>query len=171
CTSATCCSPARLWRSIQTLIANKNKQDLMKLCQDGDKAGHVLRVVLSSRLSNDASRYPASHKHRVLQLPTTDNSPAQSAAKLGRSVSDLNALQLAMFHGQEAMAMYLVQWVHQQASAKETAQFLNHLWGHRNNSLHLACFLGMPRLAKLLLDLGVPVDAVNGKLKTPFDCC
>ncbi|KAI8071496.1 hypothetical protein BC940DRAFT_234410, partial [Gongronella butleri] len=170
CNSASCNSPSRLWRSIQLLIADKNKQDLIKLCQqDGaSSTDAVLQVILRSRLANDASYYPASHRHRVLQLP---QGSVSSHGTLGRSVADLNALQLAMFHGQEAIACYFVSWVGQHGSKNEVSLFLNHLWGQRNNSLHLACFLGMPRLAKLLLDAGVPADSVNGKLKTPLDCC
>ncbi|ORZ24116.1 ankyrin repeat-containing domain protein [Absidia repens] len=178
CTSATCCSPSRIWRSIQQFIGEGNKQDLIKLCQDPNRSSHVLRVLLTSRLTNDASLYPASNKHRVVQLSTDDSCGISSLlfrskvnATFGKSATDLNALQLALFHRQEGIAYYLLQLVRQHASDKETGLFVNHLWGTRNGSLHLACFLGMPRVVQLLLEMGVVPDAVNGKLKMPLDCC
>ncbi|CAO3598642.1 unnamed protein product [Absidia cylindrospora] len=180
CTSATCCSPSRIWKSIQQLIGENNKQDLIKLCQDPNKATHVLRVLLTSRLTNDASLYPASNKHRVIQLVDDGSSSSGMSplhfratvnATFGKKATDLNALQLALFHRNEGIACYLLQLVRQHASDKDIGLFVNHLWGTRNGSLHLACFLGMPRVVQLLLEMGVSPDAVNGKLKTPLDCC
>ncbi|ORZ18027.1 hypothetical protein BCR42DRAFT_244291 [Absidia repens] len=179
CTSATCCSPSRIWKSIQQLIGENNKQDLIKLCQDPNKAVHVLRVLLTSRLTNDASLYPASNKHRVIQLVADGSTPGMSPlqfratvnATFGKTATDLNALQLALFHRNEGIACYLLQLIRQHASDKDMGLFVNHLWGKRNGSLHLACFLGMPRVVQLLLEMGVSPDAVNGKLKTPLDCC
>ncbi|KAI8339156.1 hypothetical protein BC941DRAFT_329064, partial [Chlamydoabsidia padenii] len=165
CTSATCCSPSRLWRSIQQLIGQNNKQDLIKLCQDPNRSTHVLQVLLSSRLTNDASLYPASHKHRVIQLPV------EAHATLGKPGTDLNALQLALFHRHEGIAFYLLRLIRQHATEKERTLFVNHLWGTRNGSLHLACYLEMPRVVKLLLEMGVKPDATNGKLKVPLNCC
>jgi hypothetical protein len=176
CTSTTCCSPSRLWKSIQQLIAAHDKQGLIQLCQDPTKSSHVLSVLLSSRLTNDASLYPASNKHRVLNLATLGEKTtplyrAKVTTLFGKSATDLNALQLALFHRQEGIACYLLQLIRQHAPEKDRSLFVNHLWGARNGSLHLACFLDMPRVVQLLLDMGVSPDAVNGKLKTPLDCC
>ncbi|KAG0165879.1 hypothetical protein DFQ28_008177 [Apophysomyces sp. BC1034] len=169
CTSATCCSPSRLWRTIQTLISSDSKEEFQKLCQDSDRGPHVLRVLLTARIANDVSLYPASHKHRVIQH---DPSVRQQATlKFGKSVTDLNALQLALFCRREAMAIQLLTFLRRHAQPYELSLFVNHVWGNKNTSLHLACFLCMPRLVRLLLELGADPNVKNARNVMPANCC
>ncbi|KAI8373141.1 uncharacterized protein BYT42DRAFT_500355, partial [Radiomyces spectabilis] len=169
CTSATCCSPSRLWRAVQTYISTDAKQDLVQLCQDENRGPHVLRVLLTSRLNNDASLYPASHKHRVIQFDASVRPKA--VALFGKSATDLNALQLAIFYRRENLAIWLLKYLRPRCSSAEFKMFLHHVWGHKNTSLHLACFFGMHRLVQLLLDMGMAPSIKNARHLTPADCC
>ncbi|KAF7729845.1 hypothetical protein EC973_003579 [Apophysomyces ossiformis] len=168
CTSATCCSPSRLWKTIQSLISSDNKEEFRKLCQDSDRGPHVLNVLLTCRNANDASLYPASHKHRVIQHDPSIR--RQALLHFGKSVGDLNALQLALFHRKEALAIQLLLYLRSHAQPSKLTLFVNHVWGDKNTSLHLACFLGMPRLVRLLLELGADPNAKNARQVTPADC-
>lgn len=154
CTSATCCSPSRLWRSVQLVIGENNQQGLLKLCQDPVRGPHVLDVVLTQRLANDASLYLASNKHRVLRLDP------DGVALFGKSATDLNALQVALFHRHEDVACTLLELVRDHAVARDRQLFVTHTWGKRNDSLALACYLGMSKVVKLLLDMGLKPHGV-----------
>lgn len=170
CTSATCCSPSKIWKAIQTAIATDDKDGIVKLCQqDPDRTVQVKDVLLTSRLHNDASLYPPSHKHRVLQF---DKSIRREATTLfGKSVTDLNALQVALFQEKEDMGLQVLTFLRQHAAQpSEIQSFVNHVWGQRNTSLHLACYYGMPRLVRLLLELGADPNAVNERQIKPIDC-
>ncbi|KAI9300083.1 hypothetical protein BJ944DRAFT_244537 [Cunninghamella echinulata] len=195
CTSASCCSPSRLWKSIQQFIHQQDDQAFMNLCQDEEKKGHVLRVLLTSRYHNDPARYGASNKHLVLQLsdcmvPTTEmdgngsHQQLNSALyhsnnikrrklvyeKFGKSLTDLNALQLAILYRQEEMICYLLDHVSTYASSKEFHSFLHHQCGKQISSLHLAAFLGLPKVVDKLLNFGLSPNLKNDRLKTPLDC-
>ncbi|CAO3608449.1 unnamed protein product [Cunninghamella echinulata] len=195
CTSASCCSPSRLWKSIQQFIHQQDDQAFMKLCQDEEKKSHVLRVLLTSRYHNDPARYGASNKHLVLQLsdcmvPTTDmdgngsHQQLNSALyhsnnikrrklvyeKFGKSLTDLNALQLAILYRQEEMICYLLDHVSTYATSKEFHSFLHHQCGKQISSLHLAAFLGLPKVVDKLLNFGLSPNLKNDRLKTPLDC-
>ncbi|KAF7731995.1 hypothetical protein EC973_007100 [Apophysomyces ossiformis] len=169
CTSATCCSPSRLWRSIQTIISTNARDEFSHLCQDTIRVPHVVRVLLTSRLQNDASLYPASHKHRVIQFDPSVRSDA--CRKFGKPLTDLNALQLALVHNHEALACSLLHFLRQHTQNAELQLFLNHLWGCGNTSLHLACFFGMSRLVRLMVDLGADPSIRNSRQIGPVDCC
>lgn len=169
CTSASCCSIHKIWKAIQNIIATGDKQAWKQLSQDPDRIAHVKHALLSSRAHNDAGMYPASHKHKVLQFDK--HLRAEAIRCFGKAVTDLNALQVALFHRNEAMACSLVAFLRQHAEPGELQSFLNHVWGERNTSLHLACFYGMPRLVRMLLDIGVSPDMVNARQLKPADCC
>ncbi|KAI7868310.1 hypothetical protein BDF14DRAFT_1795227 [Spinellus fusiger] len=169
CTSSSCCSPSKLWRTLQTLISTNNTQEMNRLCQDPERTSHVLNVVLTSRLANDPSQYPASHKHRVLQFDPAVR--PEATRKFGKKTTDLNAVQLALVHRHEGMAVQLLQFVRHHASVHASTVFVNHLWGHRNTSLHLACFMNMPRTVKLLLDMGAHGFIKNQHQFTATDLC
>ncbi|KAJ8654453.1 hypothetical protein O0I10_009894 [Lichtheimia ornata] len=169
CTSASCCSIHKIWKAIQNIVATGDKQAWKQLSQDPDRIAHVKHALLSSRAHNDAGMYPASHKHKVLQFDKQLRTEA--IRHFGKAVTDLNALQVALFHRNEAMACSIVAFLRQHAEPSELHSFLNHVWGERNTSLHLACFYGMPRLVRMLLDIGVSPDTVNARQLKPADCC
>ncbi|KAI9031661.1 hypothetical protein CLU79DRAFT_694290, partial [Phycomyces nitens] len=169
CTSASCCSPSKLWRTLQTLISTNNKLELSRVCQDKEKSPHILRVLLTSRLTNDPSQYPASHKHRVIRLDPLVH--PEAIRKFGKSVTDLNAVQLALFHRHESIALQILTFIRHRATSVETRMFVQHVWGNRNTSLHLASYLAMPRLVKLLLELGADPIAPNARQLLAADVC
>lgn len=169
CTSASCCSIHKIWKAIQNIVATGDRQAWKQLSQDPDRIAHVKHALLSSRAHNDAGMYPASHKHKVLQFDKQLRTEA--IRHFGKAVTDLNALQVALFHRNEAMACSIVAFLRQHAEPTELHSFLNHVWGERNTSLHLACFYGMPRLVRMLLDIGVSPDTVNARQLKPADCC
>ncbi|KAI9271844.1 hypothetical protein BDA99DRAFT_534312 [Phascolomyces articulosus] len=169
CTSATCCSRSKIWKAIQTAIAMDDKKGLTLMFQDQERIPHIKTVLIKERNMNDASALPPSHKHRILQFDKTLRLEANS--KFGKSVTDLNGLQVAMFQGREDIACQLLQFLRQQASLTELDSFLGHVWGKGNSSLHLACFHGMPRLVQLLLDMGADPHVMNACHFKPADCC
>ncbi|KAI9299883.1 ankyrin repeat-containing domain protein [Cunninghamella echinulata] len=177
CGNGTCCSPSKLWRQLQNIIRTGNEQAFSELCGDEDRARHVARVLFRQRLDNDPSMYPASHKHRVLQLEDiTYDQKLQFKHYFGTSVKDLNGLQLALFFKKESFAKKLLNFLYhhqeqQQLSSNEFQSFINHTWGNKNTSLHLACFLGMPSLVALLLKLGAHPNPINLKNYGPLDGC
>ncbi|OAD67294.1 hypothetical protein PHYBLDRAFT_151546 [Phycomyces blakesleeanus NRRL 1555(-)] len=168
CTSASCCSPSRLWKSIQSMIANDSRDAFTTLSQDPERAPHLTRVLLTLRAANDPLLFPASHKHRVIQFDLPIRSEA--VRKFGKQVTDLNALQLALLQRRDGMAHLILGFLRQTASPKEVQIFVNHLWGQRNSSLHVACFLNMPRLVRLLLDCGADPAFRNARNLGPVDC-
>lgn len=167
CGNGSCCSPSKLWRQIQTIVRTGNEQDFVRLCGDG-RAPHVARVLLSQRLVNDPAMYPASNKHRVLQL----SMPNQQLLRLfGTSARDLNGLQMALFLRNEVMAKTILEFLQDSLSPKELAQFVNHSWGQKNSSLHLAAYWGMVSLVQLLLECGADTTHRNARQRGPLDGC
>ncbi|KAI9493535.1 hypothetical protein BDB00DRAFT_872214 [Zychaea mexicana] len=167
-TSASCCSPLRLWRTLQTIIHNDAKEEFARLC-DTNPAELITRVLLTSRLSNDPALYTPSQKSRVIQFPI--HVRQEAVRKFGKPATDLNALQLALLLKSFSIAFQLLLFLRQHASPAELSQFVNHVWGQRNTSLHLACFWNMHRLVRLLVDLGADTKVRNVRLVAPPDCC
>ncbi|KAI8072136.1 uncharacterized protein B0P05DRAFT_548998 [Gilbertella persicaria] len=165
CNSSSCCSPAKLWRTLQTLIKNDDKKELVQFFKD-DRLVHIVRVALTSRLTNDAALYPPSQQHKVVRLTSRE-----SMLCLGKSFTDLNALQLALLVSSESMVLTLLHQLKAHATRAELKQFVNHIWGQGNSSLHLACFLKRKAVIKVLLDLGCSTDILNTKKKSASDCC
>lgn len=162
CTSASCCSPSRLWRNIQLLINGDQREEFRKLIGDQSKLPHVVRVLLTSRLSNNPLVYskPTTHIDRRL----TD--------KFGRlSATDLNALEIALLQKHDHIAYTIVLLLKRNATPAEVNQFLNHQWGKENlTALHLASFWGMSKLVRLMLDLGADPLTQNNRQLRPIDC-
>lgn len=166
CNSASCCSPAKLWRTLQSLVKGDDKKELIKFFKD-DRLEHIVRVALTSRITNDAALYPPSQQHKVIRLTATK----ESMLCLGKSFTDLNLLQLALMTSSESMVMALLAQLKLHASSAKLKHFVNHVWGQGNTSLHLAVFLKRHSVVKALLDLGCLSDVSNARNKRPVDCC
>ncbi|KAG2228043.1 hypothetical protein INT45_012067 [Circinella minor] len=169
CNPATCCSPSKIWRAIQTAISTDDKEGLTLMFENQERVPHIKNVLIKERNINDASALPPSHKHRVLQFDKTVRLDATK--KFGKSVTDLNGLQVALFYEREDIACQLLHFLRQHASLAELNSFLGHVWGKGNSSLHLACFHGMPRLVQLLLEMGADPHVTNAYHFKPADCC
>lgn len=169
CNSNTCCSPARLWRTLQNLIKEDNRKNLLAFFKD-PRQEHILRVALTQRVANDPSSLPASHRHNLVRFA---NSQLASEAQriLGKSLTDLNALQLALLTSSEPTVLLLLNQLKLHTKPSELKLFIHHLYGQGNSSLHLAVFLNRPRVVKALIDLGASIDCVNGRKKNLMDCC
>jgi ankyrin repeat protein len=161
CTSASCCSPSRLWKQVQSLINTDNRDEFRQLCADSTKLPHVVRVILTSRLSNN----PLIYKSTV----TIDRRLTEKFGKL--SATDLNALELALLQKHDHIAYTLLNFLKQQATPAECKQFLNHQWGKQGNTaLHLAAFWGMSKLVRLMLEMEADPSVQNCRQLRPIDC-
>ncbi|KAI8351516.1 hypothetical protein BD560DRAFT_308840, partial [Blakeslea trispora] len=165
CNSSNCCSPAKLWRTLQTIIKGDNKKELIKFFKDA-RLEHIVRVALTSRVSNDAALYPPSQQHKIIRLTSRE-----SMLYLGKSFTDLNSLQLALLVSSESMVITLLNQLKLHASPSELKHYVNHIWGQGNSSLHLASFLKRPQVVKLLLELGCASDVLNRRKKQAVECC
>lgn len=165
CNSSSCCSPAKLWRTLQSLVKSDDKKELIKFFKD-ERLEHIVRVALTSRITNDAALYPPSQQHKVIRLTTRE-----SMLCLGKSFTDLNLLQLALMTSSESMVMTLLAQLKLHASPTELKHFVNHIWGQGNTSLHLAVFLKRNLVVKALLALGCLSDVRNARNKQAVDCC
>ena len=168
CTSTSCCSPLRLWRTLQTIIHNDSKDEFSRLCET-TPTELITRVLLTSRLSNDPALYSPSQKSRVIQFPI--HVRQEAVRKLGKPVTDLNPIQLALVLKNPLIAFHLLNFLKHNSTQQELVSFLNHSWGQRNTTLHLACFWNMSKLVRLLVDLGADINARNTRLVLPVDCC
>ncbi|KAI8641859.1 hypothetical protein BD408DRAFT_417520 [Parasitella parasitica] len=164
CNSSSCCSPAKLWRTLQSLVKGDNRKELIKFFKD-ERLEHIVRVALTSRITNDAALLPPSQQHKVIRLNTRE-----SMLYLGKSYTDLNLLQLALITSSESTVMALLAQLKIHASPVELKQFVNHVWGQKNTSLHLAVFLKRHLVVKALLDLGCESDGCNARNKKSIDC-
>lgn len=169
CNSSTCCSPARLWRTLQNLIKQNDRKGLLAFFKD-PRLEHIVRVALTSRVSNDGSLLPASQRHTLVRFASPQLA-TEALPLLGKRLTDLNALQLALLESSESTVMALLTQLKLHASTEEMKSFVQHVWGQGNTSLHLAVFLNRPRVVKALLDLGASVDCLNAKQKSVIDCC
>lgn len=166
CNSSTCCSPAKLWRTLQTLVKNDDKKGLIQFFKD-DRLEHIVRVALTSRITNDASLYPPSQQHKVIRLTSRD-----ALLCLGKSYTDLNLLQLALLTSSESTVVALLAQLKAHTTQAELKHFVNHIWGGGNTSLHLAVFLKRHLVVKILLNLGCsPETHKNARNKYASDCC
>lgn len=105
----------------------------------------------------------------------------------GSNIGPLSLLQVAVFFGEEEMALDLIDQI--QSYLKDTEgienqdappsrivwhDLLNKLWGDGNTILHLASFWGMGDLVKRLLILGASPNKLNGVVSgrryKPVDC-
>lgn len=166
CNSSSCCSPAKLWRTIQTLIKENDKRGLIEFFKDA-RLEHIVRVALTSRISNDASMFPASQQHKLVKIH--DN--PKSTFYLGKSFTDLNSLQLALISSSESMVLLLLSLLKSHATSQELKVFVNHIYGQGNTSLHLAVFLKRFQVVKVLMELGCKLNHLNAKNKNAVDCC
>ena len=95
-------------------------------------------------------------------------------ALLGKSTSNLNLLQIAIFLGDEEIALeilkYVAEMAHELGSKKILMEFMGKMWGESNTSLHLASFHGMSELVKLLLICGANIRKVNDRKYKAVDC-
>lgn len=165
CNSSSCCSPAKIWRTLQLLIKSDSRKELVQFFKD-DRLEHIVRVALTSRISNDVTQLPPSQKHKIIRL-----SSRESHLCLGKSFTDLNLLQLALLSSSEGTVMALLNQLKAHASAADLKQFVHHVWGQGNTSLHLAVFLKRRLVIKALIDLGCVSGALNARKKTAIDCC
>ncbi|KAI7883826.1 uncharacterized protein EV154DRAFT_522526 [Mucor mucedo] len=165
CNSSSCCSPAKLWRTMQTLIKENDKRGLIHFFKDA-RLEHIVRVALTSRITNDASMLPASQQHKIVKL-----SHPKSSLYLGKSFSDLNSLQLALISAEEQTVLLFLSLLRSHATQDELKIFVNHIYGQGNTSLHLAVFLRRYAVVKVLIELGSKLHHSNARHKIPVDCC
>ncbi|KAI9246591.1 hypothetical protein BY458DRAFT_446692 [Sporodiniella umbellata] len=165
CKAGSCCSPAKLWRSLQTLIKANDRKGLIAFFKD-PRQEHILRVALTHRVPNDPMLLPASHRHQLIRYAH----PEEAYPILGKSLTDLNSLQLALLTSSESMVMTLLGQLRLYCK-KELKASLSHVYGSGNTSLHLAVFLQRSRVVKALLELGASPLAVNQQALSVLDCC
>lgn len=178
CNSTSCNSPHRLWRTLQTIIQTDAKDEFLRLCKR-TPTDILVRVLLTSRIANDPAMYSPSQKSRVVQFPRQVR--PEAVRKFGKSATDLNAMQLALIdvdknnNNNGQMAMMILNFLREHATSMECNQFVNHIWGQGNTTLHLACFWNLPRLVRLLLDMDNSGAAIlnrkNARSIRPRDCC
>lgn len=169
CTSSSCCSPAKLWRSIQAFIKANDEKGLIDFFKD-PRQEHIVRVALTSRITNDAAMFPPSQKHKLIRID--DDRKLEANRFLGKSYNDLNSLQLALITSSESMVLTLLAQLKLHATRQELKLYLSHKWGQGNTSLHLAVFLKRHAVVKTLIDLGCQPDQhLNARKKTAADCC
>ncbi|KAL7331914.1 hypothetical protein PS15p_204040 [Mucor circinelloides] len=161
CTSASCCSPSRLWKTIQLLVNTDQRDEFRKLFNDQEKLPHLVRVVLTCRLSNN----PLVYKN-------TMKIDARLNDKFGKiSATDLNALELALLQKHDHIAFSMLQVLKQNATPAQCKQFINHQWGkQKNTALHLASFWGMAKIVRLILEMGADPTTLNNRQLRPVDC-
>lgn len=165
-----CCnSDTKMWKAIQAVLKSNDMEAWAQLAGDEHRVSQLAHVLLKNRVENDVRRMSPSQRHQLLQF--NKDVRGESMRLFGVSVKDLNAVQVALFHGNEEIACQVVRFVSEHATANELRLFLNHTWGYRNTSLHLAAFFGMPALVQLLLELGADPTVINRKNMAPADCC
>lgn len=166
CNSTNCCSPSKLWRTLQGYIKSNDQEGLHTFLTKDPRQSHILRVALTSRLSNDASMFPASQQHKLVRLPS-----GSYERLLGKSFTDLNSIQLALICSDESLVLELLNQVKANAGKQELKSYLNHIWGQGNTCLHLAVYLKRFQVVKLLLDLGCNWNHLNARKKNALDIC
>ncbi|CAO3644994.1 unnamed protein product [Mucor fragilis] len=161
CTSASCCSPSRLWKTIQLLVNTDQRDEFRKLFNDQEKLPHLVRVILTCRLSNN----PLVYKN-------TMKVDARLNDKFGKiSATDLNALELALLQKHDHIAFSMLQVLKQNATPAQCKQFINHQWGkQKNTALHLGSFWGMSKIVRLMLEMGADPTTLNNRHLRPIDC-
>ncbi|KAG2193912.1 hypothetical protein INT47_004160, partial [Mucor saturninus] len=162
CTSASCCSPSRLWRNLQVIINGDQREEFKKFVSDQTKLPHIVRVLLTGRLSNNPLVY--SKPSSLIDRRLVD--------KFGKlSATDLNALEIALLQKHDHIAYSIVLLLKRNATPAELKAYLNHQWGKEKlTALHLASFWGMSKLVRLMLDLGADPFIQNYRQLRPIDC-
>lgn len=162
CTSASCCSPSRLWRTLQSIINGDQREEFRKLMGDQTKLPHLVRVLLTSRLSNN----PLVYSRPSMQI---DRRLLDKFGKL--TPTDLNALEIALLKRHDHLAYSIVLVLKRNVTPAELSQFLNHQWGKEKlTALHLASFWGMSKLVRLMLELGADPLSLSIRQLSPIDC-
>lgn len=89
-------------------------------------------------------------------------------------MSNLNALQVALFIGDEDQSLCILDFLASTADELNTRKFLfefmGKLWGSGNTSLHLGSFLGLARVVRRLMELGANSNKRNGRKYKAVDC-
>ncbi|KAK4521964.1 uncharacterized protein ATC70_004503 [Mucor velutinosus] len=161
CTSASCCSPSRLWKTVQLLVNTDQRDEFRKLFNDQEKLPHLVRVILTCRLSNNPLVYKNTMK--------IDARLNDTFGKI--SATDLNALELALLQKHDHIAFSMLQVLKQNATPAQCKQFINHQWGkQKNTALHLAAFWGMSKIVRLMLEMGADPTTPNNRHLRPIDC-
>jgi ankyrin repeat protein len=164
CTSASCCSPSRLWKQIQTIINTDSREEFRKLTDSTTKLPHVVNVLLTSRLSNNPILY---YNKPIIQI---DRRLIDKFGKSLSSATDLNALEIALLQRHDYIAYHIIMTLKRNTSIEQMKQFLNHQFNNGFTSLHLACFWGMSKLVRLLLEEGANPFGSNKRQLRPIDC-
>ena len=145
-----------------TLIESGNRQKVKEFLADDD--GIAAQVILTALDPNTDKKY---HYDDDVEMEANE--------LLGSSVSNLNAIQIALFLEDEDMGLDILSYVERQSiklgSKMVLLAFLGMMWGNGNTTLHLASFHGMTTLVRRLLELGASPTKKNQKKYTSIDCC
>ncbi|KAI9310243.1 hypothetical protein BX666DRAFT_1289058 [Dichotomocladium elegans] len=164
------CSASRIWKAVQDIIARGNLNDWNEFARvDADAAARIKDSLLQSTFHNNRARFAPSQKHKVLQFSNKALLP-QAHCKLGKSIKNLNCIQIAMLQDHEPLACALFLFIRDRATAEELGAFMNDCWSNRNTTLHMACFLGMADLVRLYVEAGAALSPKNGRGLTPAEC-
>eukprot|EP00835_Amoeboradix_gromovi_P003454 NODE_229_length_13800_cov_0.838114.p3 type:complete len:478 gc:universal NODE_229_length_13800_cov_0.838114:1205-2638(+) len=164
--SASSTSDADEEYKIQTelfsLIESGNRQKVRDFLENDD--GIAAQVILTALDPNIDKKY---HYDDDVEMEANE--------LLGSSVVNLNAIQIAIFSGDEDMALDILNYVEKQSvklgSKMVLLAFLGMMWGNGNTTLHLASFHGITPLVRKLLELGASPTKKNQKKYTAIDCC
>jgi ankyrin repeat protein len=89
-------------------------------------------------------------------------------------VEHINLIQLACLLGEEDIAIEILSFVKRVTEDIEARkllyEFMGRIWGNGNTVLHLASFMGMSALVKILLELGAAKGKLNERKYKPVDC-
>lgn len=164
CTSASCCSPSRLWKQIQTMISQDQREEFRNfLSPENDKIQHIINVLLTSRLS-------------TFIKPKIDSRLIDKFGKSFSSATDLNAIEIALLTRHDHIAYQIIISLKKSCLVTEQQfnQFLNHQFQVGKDqvvftALHLAAFWNMSKLVRLLLQEGAEPFIVKSTIQ-PIDC-
>lgn len=147
--------------ALQNAIINGSRQDFNNICEKAIGSSHDLaHALLTWRVA------------RVIQYPL--NVRQEAVRKLGplqKKPIELDAIQYTLLLQKGALAIAMLEYLQQHCDRESLHAFVNRQWSSSNTALHLACFWNMPRLVRLLLDLGADCNARNANLVSPADCC
>ncbi|KAG5459610.1 MAG: ankyrin repeat-containing domain protein, partial [Olpidium bornovanus] len=163
------------------------QQDLFRaVCaEDRDVLAEVLdrsnpAVVLRALLTFQCDNRPAGDRaggSNDWPPPTFAHDPEvlhDAQELLGAEVNGLNIIQCACFLGEEDLAIDILRYVDVQTERMGTRKILYELlgrvWGRGNTTLHLASFLGMSDLVRMLIKLGSNTNKRNDRKYKPVDC-
>lgn len=144
--------------ALKNAIINGSRQDFNNICERAS-SHDLAQALLTWRVA------------RVIQYPL--NVRQEAVRKLGplKKSSEFDAIQYTLLLQKGALAIAMLEFLQQHCPQESLRAFVNRQWGSSNTALHLACFWNMPRLVRLLLDLGADCNARNANLVSPADCC